>query len=336
MDSKQKRRLTYVITAIAGAVIVILAVILMQQPIPTSTTPQVKKAPTVSTLAATDLGQTVATLHGNLGGVGTAATLWAGFLYGTNPSLSGATNISVGSETQTTAFFQGLTGLSAGTGYYFRAWALGDGFSTGSILTFTTLTQPSPQVHAPSVATNAPSSVSQASATLNGNLQSLGTASTVTVGFLYSTNADLTGGTNVSLGAESATGVFNQPVTGLTASTAYYVQAWALGNGFASGSVVPFTTAASSGPGGNGNHVPPGWAHAACPDVPHHAKAYGVRARCEFNMTYGEMKKEHLTFTAQPALTPNAALRANEHSAWMRAADPGNSGDHRSDNSRQF
>ena len=33
-------------------------------------------------------------------------------------------------------------------------------------------------------------------------------------------------------------------------------------------------------PNGNGNITPPGWAHARCPDLPIHAKAWGVRARC--------------------------------------------------------
>lgn len=336
MVAMSKRRWTYVITAIAGAVIVILAVILMQQPIPASTTPQVKTPPSVSTVAATGIDQTVATLNGNLGGVGTAATVTVGFRYGTDSGLAGATNVSVVSLTAATAFDQGLTGLTAGTTYYFQAWADGEGFATATALSFTTLSSTGPQVHAPAVATNDASSVGQTSATLNGNLQSLGTASSVTVGFLYSTDAGLAGATNVSLGGKSATGVFAQSVTGLGVNTTFYVKAWAVGNGFAAGSVVSFKTAAAPGPGGNGNIVPPGWAHAACPNVPSQAPAFGVRARCEFNMTYGEMKKEGLTFTSEPSLTPNAALRANDHSALMRASDPGNSGDHRSDNARQF
>src|SRR5512136_842965 len=124
MDSKQKR-LTYVITAIAGAVIVILAVILMQQPIPTSTTPQVKTPPSVSTAAASGIDQTVATLNGNLGGVGTAATVSVGFRYGTSSTLAGATNLSVRSLTAAASFNQALTGLTPGTTYYFQAWANG-------------------------------------------------------------------------------------------------------------------------------------------------------------------------------------------------------------------
>jgi len=337
MDSKQKRRLTYVITAIVGAIIVILAVILMQQPIPTSTTPQVKTPPSVSTAAATGVGQTAATLNGNLGKLGTAATVTVGFLYGTSPSLAGATNVSAGTETATTPFGQDLTGLTAGTTYYFEAWANGEGFSAASVLSFTTQTQSGPQVHAPAVATNSASSVGQTSATLNGNLQSLGTASSVTVGFLYSTDPGLAGSLNVSGGAKSATGVFAQPITGLAVNKTYYVKAWAAGNGFASGSVVPFTTAAAPSEPGNVNIVPPGWAHAACPDLPEQAKAWGVRARCEFNMTYGEMKKQGLTFTARPGTAATSEiLQANDNSALLRAAAPGNSGAHRSGNSRQF
>ncbi len=344
MVTMSKRRWTYVITAIAGAVIVILAVILMQQPIPTSTAPQQKTPPSVSTGAATGVGQTAATLNGNLGGMGTAATVSVGFLYSTDAGLAGATNVTAGSLTAAASFDESLTGLTAGTTYYFKAWANGDGFSAGTVLSFAT-TSVSPQVRAPSVATNDASSIGQTSATLNGNLQSLGTASSVTVGFLYSTDAGLAGATNVTAGSETAAGLFDQPATGLGANTTYYVKAWALGNGFASGSVVSFTTAkAPSGPGGNGNIVPPGWSHAACPDLPDQAKAYGVRARCEFNMTYGEMKKEGLTFLSQQAalqaalqsLKPNAALHANDNSAFLRVSDPGNSGDHRSDNARQF
>lgn len=333
MATMSKRRLTYVITAIAGAVIVILAVILMQQPIPTSTTPQVKTPPSVSTAAATGIDQTVATLNGNLAGIGTAATVNVGFRYGTNSGLAGATNVSVSSVIASTPFDESLTGLTPGTAYYFQAWAKGDGFVAATAMSFTTLSSSGPSAHAPAVVTNGASSVGQTSATLNGNLQSLGTASSVTVGFLYSADSGLAGATNVSLGGKSGAGVFAQAVKGLSTNTTYYVEAWAVGNGFAKGSIVPFTTTAAPSGGGNGNQVPPGWAHAACPSQ---AKGWGVRARCEMNMTYGELKKEGLTLPPPSTLTANAAKKGADNSAWLRTSDPGNSGDHRSDNARQW
>jgi hypothetical protein len=42
---------------------------------------------------------------------------------------------------------------------------------------------------------------------------------------------------------------------------------------------------------GNGHACPHGWANAACHDPPDHARAYGLRARCESNMTWGATKK---------------------------------------------
>lgn len=333
MAGMSKRRWTYVITAIVAAVIVIIAVILMQQPIPTSTTPTVHTPPTVTTAAATGVGQTTATLNGNLGNLGTAAMVSLGFRYGTSPSLQGATNLSTASVTATGAFHEDLTGLTPATTYYFAAWAGGEGFAQASALSFTTQTQPTPQTRAPTVATNAASPIGNTTATLNGNLGNLGTASTVIVGFVYGTSQDLHGASNVSGGTESAAGLFSVPVAGLQSNTTYYVQAWAVGNGFATGSVLSFNTTALSG--GNGHQVPPGWSHARCPDVPAHAKAYGMRARCEFNMTYGEMKKQGLTF---PPTTPATvdSLPSRQANAQTRTADPGNSSDHRSDRARTW
>ncbi len=331
MESKQKRRLTYSSIAVAGAVILIVAVILMQQPIQKTAVPPAKTAPGVSTAAATGVGQTTATLNGQLGQVGTASNVTVGFLYAAGSELGGATNVTSGKASAAAPFGKDLAGLTPGTTYYFEAWAVGDGFSTGSVVPFTTLSPPAPQVRAPSVTTKAATAVGSSKATLNGDLGSLGTASSVTVGFWYGANADLAGAMNVSAGPQSATGAFAQAISGLQPGTTYYVQAWAAGNGFASGSVETLTTSTPSSPG-NGNIVPPGWAHAACPHLPPRAVAHGVIARCEYNMTYGEMKKQGLADTAQaPAAPPGAAM-----GAVTRTSDPGNSGEHRSSRARDW
>ncbi len=285
-----KRRWIYVSTAIAAAVILILAVILLQQPIQNKTTPPpTRSAPGVSTIAASGVGQSAATLNGDLWNLGTAAHSIVGFLYGTDGGLAGASNVTVANETATTAFYHAVSGLSLSTTYYFKAWALGDGFGFGSVLSFTTQGPATPQKQAPSVETKAASSVTAMFATLNGNLGDLGTASSVTVGFLYGTSPSLAFALNLSVGTRTATGAFTQSLTGLASNTTYYVQAWAAGDGFASGSILSFTTSSASG---NGNQVPPGWAHAACPTIPDDAPAHGVRSRCLYNETYGERKKE--------------------------------------------
>ncbi len=322
----KSRRLVYVSTAIAAAVILILAVILLQQPIePKTTPPPSLTAPGVATIAASGVQQTSASLNGNLLSFGTSSYSIVGFLYGTDPALSAAANETTANETALGAFSQTIDGLTAGTAYYFQAWARGDGFSPGTVMTFTTKTPSAAPARAPSVATDAASSISTSEAVLNGNLADLGTASSVTVGFRYGTDPTLTSATNLSTGPQTAAVAFDEGVSGLTANTTYYAQAWADGAGFAVGSIVSFKTTAASG---NGNQVPPGWAHAACPAVPDQAPAHGVRTRCELNMTYGQWKKEHPGNAGQPqAYVPSWAIETNA---------PGNSGSHRSGNARAW
>lgn len=286
MAPGKSRRLVYVSAAVVASVILILAVILLQQPIQNKATPPPKtSAPGVATVAASAVGQTSATLNGNLSSLGTSSYSVIGFLYGKGPALSAATNETVANVTAATAFDETLMGLTPGVAYYFAAWARGDGFSLGVLMTFTT--SASSTARAPSVATDAADSVTTSAAMLHGTLTDLGSASSATVGFRYGTSASLASATNVSLGGLSTAGTFAEQASGLAANTTYYVQAWAMGDGFATGSVLSFSTGTS----GNGHHVPPGWAHAACPDIPKHAVGHGVHARCDSGVTWGEMKK---------------------------------------------
>ncbi len=321
MDPRSKRRWTYVATAVIGAIVIIAAIILLQQPIQNKTTPPPSKtAPVVVTGSATNVALTTATLNGNLALLGTATTVAVGFVWGTSPTLAAATNVSGSGQSAAGSFSEPVSSLLSGTVYYFESWAVGDGFAHGTIASFLTLTPSNPQSHAPSVSTEAASQIGNSAATLNGNLASLGTASTVAVGFRYGTDAALASATNLTIAQASAAEGFNQVVNGLQANTTYYVEAWALGDGFANGTVLTFKT---TSPGsGNGHQVPPGWAHAKCPDLPEQAKAYGVRARCLYNETYGQYKKEG----------GSAGPLTKAHGSLQVAADtssPGKSGSHR-------
>ena len=229
MDPRGKRRLTYVTTAIIGAMIVILAVILLQQPIPTSTVPKnptTATPPSITTRAATAIGQTGATLNGNLASLGTANSVAVGFQYTKASSFASMTNLTAGSRTAAGNLSTALTGLESNTTYYFRAWALGEGYVAGGALTFTTSAPP--------------------------------------------------------------------------------------------------TTPGGNGTG-NGHHVPPGWAHAACPNVPAKAPAHGVRARCEHHETYGQLKKEGSgDLVIAPLVLPQLAWVG----AALQTSGPEKSGDY--------
>jgi hypothetical protein len=247
MESQKKRRWTYVAAAIIGAIILILAIILMQQPIQNKATPPSISAPSVTTAEATGVTQTAATLNGNLASLGTASSVSVGFRFGTGSNPAADTNVSVGTKATVTPFSWSLTGLTPATAYHVTAWALGDGFALGFVIQFTTQTSSGSETVPPFVTTEQTSAVGPSNATLNGNLSDLGTASSVTVGFLYGTDAGLAGATNVTVGGMDAAGAFQTDATGLASNTTYYVEAWALGDGFANGSTESFTTATSPG-----------------------------------------------------------------------------------------
>jgi hypothetical protein len=196
--------------------------------------------PSVATNDATVVLTTSATLNGNLAALGTAATVNVSFEWGT----------ATGSYTQTTAN-QAITitgafsadlavgSLTPGTTYYYRAVADGDGPPVyGAEKSFTT------SITQPSVATNDATVVLTTSATLNGNLSSLGTASSVTVSFEWGTAA---GGPYPNpltvVPAMTVRGAFSANLTGLTPGTKCYYRAKTVGDGTPQyGAEMSFTT----------------------------------------------------------------------------------------------
>ncbi len=110
-------------------------------------------APTVVTSPASNVGESNATMNASLTDLGTAPRVTIGFLYATNASLAGAMNVTAATETGTANVGTTVAGLIAGTTYYFAAWGLGDGFSMGGVLAFTTSSAPvsTPPTPSPSV-----------------------------------------------------------------------------------------------------------------------------------------------------------------------------------------
>ena len=144
------------------------------------------------------------------------------------------------------------------------------GDTSPTILTGSSNTTNVTGIAAPSVTTNAATSVTMTAATLNGSVNANGASSTVR--FVYSTVSDLTSGTTTTAAAQSpVTGTSATPVTlavtGLSAGTRYYFQVTATNSaGTTTGSILSFTTmvlaaptvtsvAASSGPAAGGTVV---------------------------------------------------------------------------------
>jgi hypothetical protein len=213
----------------------------------TFTTPT--QPPAVSTSVATDIDESSATLNGVLTSLGSASSVNVCFEYGTTTSY--------GTTTETipmygaVGFCTVITGLNPGTTYHFRAKAESTyGTAIGGDMTFTTNTPVTPTTtppttttttQPPAVDTSAVTKITDSSVTLNGNLTSLGTATTIDVSFEYGTSTSY--GSTTTPQAMTATGVYSADVTGLTPGTTFHFRAKAKGiYGMSTGSDMTFTT----------------------------------------------------------------------------------------------
>lgn len=204
----------------------------------TFNTSQSLSNPSVITTEPTSISTNNATVGGNVTTSGNSPVTERGIVYSTshNPTTSGLKVIG-GSGTGT--FNVNITGLVAGTMYYYRAYAINSqGTSYGSELSFTTQTS----LLVPTVSTTLPTDVSLSGATLGGNVTSAGSSSVTERGIVYSTVQNPTTSNFKVLGG-SGIGVFSINVTGLTADRLYYVRAYAINSqGTAYGSQVSFYT----------------------------------------------------------------------------------------------
>ncbi len=188
--------------------------------------------PSVHTNVATDITADGAILSGNVTSDGGATVTARGFLYGTNASYLTQT---VQSGDGTGTFTKALTGLSAGTTYYYKAYATNSrGTSYGDAMQFTTL-------YIPTVVTYDATDITTTAATISGNITSDGGYTITAKGFQYGTSADNLANT-VTLGIGA--GAISTTLTSLDDNTTYFYRAYASNTiDTAYGETKTFTTA---------------------------------------------------------------------------------------------
>ena len=198
----------------------------------------IAELPTLTTSQVSNITQNTAQGGGNVTNDGGAPVTERGICWSTNhnPTLSNS-NASGGSGTG--SFTVNMTGLSAGTPYYVRAYAKNSqGTSYGGEVSFTT----SQNITAPEVTTLNVTNPTQTTAVGGGNVTNNGGAPVTERGICWSTNHNPTlSNSNASGG--SGTGSFTVNMTGLSAGTPYYVRAYAKNSqGTSYGGEVSFTT----------------------------------------------------------------------------------------------
>jgi len=190
--------------------------------------------PSVSTLAATMISTTSATLNGSVTGDSGSTVTSRGICWSTslNPTVA---NSHIDSGTGIGNFSVNATGLTANTLYHFRAYANNaNGIAYGEDLTFTTT---SAIQTVPELTTTAPTGITTTSANSGGTIKFDGNYEIIEKGVCWNTSGTPTyndSKTNDGSGTTS----YSSSVVSLSPNTTYYLRAYARNRKDAGGSYV--------------------------------------------------------------------------------------------------
>lgn len=215
--------------------------------VPVTMTVEDLMAPVVTLESSVDnIGYNRATVRGMIADLGSTKVTRYGFCWAEQANPTADTNcVNLGNCAEPQSFEAVITGLQPNTTYHLRAYAensVGISYS-GNEITFTTHDVP---VLA-TVKTGEVSNVNHSSATVDGEISSLGNVEKLTAyGHVWSTSASqaVVGvGESTNYGALSEVRTFNSVLSGLKEKTTYYVRAYATNEmGTAYGEIVEFTT----------------------------------------------------------------------------------------------
>ncbi|MDP3052409.1 MAG: hypothetical protein Q8N22_00420 [bacterium] len=191
-------------------------------------------SPTISTSDASAITSSQATLNGNITDTGGENNTVRGFQYGLDTGY--------GSDTHTTGsygtgvFSADISSLSPNTAYHFRAYStnsIGTSYGADTILTTS--------VAVPVVATNDATSITSSTATLNGDITSIGGSNVLERGFDWGVSS----GNYLYAWTEAGsfgTGTFDHPITGSSQPIYYFRAKVRNPAGWAYGSEMSFLT----------------------------------------------------------------------------------------------
>lgn len=198
--------------------------------------------PVVTTTAVTNITQTTAQSGGNVTSDGGSAVTARGVCWSTNPTPT-ITDSKTTDGSGLGSYTSSITGLSANTSYYVRAYATNSaGTGYGSALQFTTLPPPS----LPVVTTTSISNITSTSAQSGGNVTSDGGNPVTSKGVCWSTSPSPSIANSKTVDG-SGLGSYISSIMALLPNTTYHVRAYAINSvGPGYGSDMQFTTSDTS------------------------------------------------------------------------------------------
>jgi len=198
--------------------------------------------PSLTTTAATSITTNSSISGGNVISDGGLTVSARGICYATTISPT-TSNSTVSSGSGTGSFTSNITGLTAGTTYYVRAYATNSfGTAYGNQISFTTTA--AGQV--PILTTSTATSITSSTATSGGIISSNGGSAITSRGICYSLTANPTTANNTAVSG-STVNTFSADIAGLVPNTMYYVRAYAVNSvGTGYGNQISFTTLSAS------------------------------------------------------------------------------------------
>lgn len=269
--------------------------------------------PTITTSAASNITETSAVCGGNVTSDGGATVTSRGFVFGT---ISNNLSQTVQSGSGTGNFTTTLSGLSAGTTYYYKAYATNSvGTAYGEQMSFTTNSTPV-------VSTSTISNITRTSAVCGGHVSSDGGSAITARGVCWSTSHNPTISDNKTING-TGTGSFTSNITGLVIETTYYVRAYATNSvGTAYGQEKQLTTLGTTGTL-NGHEwidlgLPSGTLWATCNIGATSPQEYGNYYAWGETSTKGSYTEDNYTYSSNPTTLPLSADAAtvNWGSGW--------------------
>lgn len=195
--------------------------------------------PSLTLALVTNITTTTATSGGEVTSDGGSAILVRGVCWsiGSDPTIS---DNKVTSGTGTGSFTGNITGLTAGTTYYVRAFAtnsLGTGYSSSSTFSALAVT--------PVLTTLDATAVTSSSASSGGNITSDGGSDVKARGVTWSTHQNPTISDSITINGLGM-GSYSSSITGLSPGVTYYIRAYAINLiGTSYGNQITITTAAT-------------------------------------------------------------------------------------------
>lgn len=199
-----------------------------------------------STTAANLITATTANTGGIITNSGASNVTSRGVCYSSTANTPTIANTKTIDGTGVGTFISSLTGLTANTTYYIRAYATnGIGTAYGDIKSFSTTTATIPV----GITTTATSAVTQTTASSGGNINNDGGANITSRGVCWSSATLTPTILNTKTIDGTGVGTYISSLTSLTPGTTYYLRAYATNSvGTAYGNAISFTTVAATIP----------------------------------------------------------------------------------------